>query len=396
MFDLYKSKDGVKSSDWKVDFNKSIGHFFFEHKDFSLLSEPIELGALNEGIGLLKKNRFHKLKYDNSLTLESEILLPFGSEPAVCKTIDFINNYAKITTDLQLKGAFPMNKISFGKVVLKAKWTKYAIVDLYSQKIETLSWNKINDVSELYSSSIPFRVMLLETEDGTRLEIGTGDDIWRWLGAKDKNANSLFSVTKEGDTITINRDTYLWDEETTFSSQNIRFNWYFSWVLKDDLSENIYQNKEIKSLPTAKDKSSWNNFSNYIWRLDTIENENWLSSINGESSDDICMSSSVIKRLKKVIRSIKSNANEDIFCLVGITPQLCDNPSHLERKQKKQLLHWNINKILDFYLWATKQLLDKNSQLVIISEKESVYNQFPSICSMRKDRTKSKTIELSK
>jgi len=386
MITLDNNTKKIADTDWNADFNNSPGEFKFQYKDLTLNSMGVELGALSESFGISKKLRFHESKFKNAGQVESQINLPFGSEPSVSKTVDFVNNYAKITTNIEIKGAFPLKKISFGKIIVNAEWEKYAIIDLNSSNIKNINWKKMDNDFQLYSSDKPFLILLLETKDGTRLEIGTGDDIWRWMNANQKNATSSFSVSKKGNSIEIIRDAYIWDEEISLISQNLHFRWYFSWCNIEELENSNSEDLEIKLLPKLhKKKFRWDSFAKCAWKCEKLDTEQNSAVLNEEYLSYPCMSSSIMKHFKKIIRSMKNQVDNDTIVFTGIYPSLCDNASHVERKKKKILLHWNINKLLDFYLWANKQLIDKDSQFFITPEKKSIYNELPSFYAMRKD-----------
>ena len=84
------------------------------------------------------------------------------------------------------------------------------------------------------------------------------------------------------------------------------------------------------------------------------------------------------RRLKKILRSAAGKASGE-FIFPGIEPYVCCSAAHLDRGNKKSLLHWDMMSILDFYLWGNQQLDQSGSSLTVRADKTSPAMSLPSI-----------------
>lgn len=343
----------VNGDGWKALFDEKTPAFM----KFELSGEPaiellpVSFGAVNENSGIAEKCRMHETEDGLSRSVEMKTVLPFGSEPSIERNIEFAGNHAKITTDIKTAGKFPASEFSVDSLFLPGKWEKIRLIEI--PETHAIPFPEPQDLpktdSVLYDSEKPFLAVVLESEKRGKLEIGTGDDLWRWMAAERnfEEAKASFMIEKKDGGILISRKILTWEEEAEMPTQNWRFKWYFSW---EESNKKHRQPKEDSDLDFLKFKLPVS--AKIIHK--------------GDARKEICFAAHITqKRMKKWIRAEAAKLNGTNVTVKNLSPHVCESAAHLERARKNILLHWDIMKILDFWLWANHQLAKSDCSLSI-------------------------------
>lgn len=360
----------IKTKNWSAELCSDADMpFKFEYRGREILHlKPVSSGVIAEGTGIVRKSRIHERVDELSCTFEYENLIPFGTEPLIKRNFEFAANHVKVTFDFDLRRPIALQQIEVDPLFLPGKWKSFCIISELSpgQGIPEIEWQDIADGAQtLYKSSKPFLLCLVEDFDGRILEIGTGDDLWRWCAAeKLENAHGDYAITATDAGITINRIPLAFNEKTECGKRNWRFKWYFAW------SHIGYKNPVL---------------SRKAVKLSALDGDQVPDSAliavdeNKVLPGSLCFQAPAAeRRLKKILRSAAGKAVGE-FIFPGIEPYVCCSAAHLDRGNKKSLLHWDMMSILDFYLWGNQQLDLSGSSLTIRADKTSPAMSLPSI-----------------
>jgi hypothetical protein len=343
----------ISGDGWNAVFDEKTPAFMrFEIEGESFLELiPVSFGTISESSGIQEKCRMHESADGFSCSAEIKTLLPFGAEPTIERNIEFAGNHAKITTDIKTAGKFSADEFSVDNLFLPGKWDNIRIIEIPEAHIipSGASQKLSQNGKTVYDSEKPFLTIVLESEERGKLELGTGDDLWRWMAAERnfEEAKASFSIEDKDNGILISRKILTWEEESEMPTQNWRFKWYFSWEKAEDSKQAEKAGSEMDFLKFKLPESA-----------KTVH--------DGNVRKEICFAAHITqKRMKKWIRAEASKHDGINISIKNLIPHICESAAHLERAKKKELLHWDIMKIFDFWLWANKQLAKSNSSLSI-------------------------------
>lgn len=325
---------------------------------------PVSAGIAAESSGMLRKCRRHFRNDKLSCRLEYECKIPLGTELVVRRDMVFTGNHCRIIYDFDLKGPFEVERVEADPLLLPGEWQRCAIVKLppAGKQPAKIEWQDIPASGEIiFQDNKPFLLALFENKSGQIIEIGTGDDLWRWHGnSKIENASSNFAIQVTTEGISIERTPFLFAEKTEFGKCCRRFKWYFAW--------SATANNGVKFTPLTMTEP---------WPEAAMTGDG-----NGNIiTDTPCFESAATeKRWKKIVRT---SAGSGSFCHIdGVEPHLCAVATHLERGSKKTLRHWDMMALMDFYLWANQHLAIQDGGLTIAVPPASALRQLPSLTGM--------------
>jgi hypothetical protein len=312
--------------------------------------------------------------------MEMKATLPFGTEPTISRSYEFAFNHCKVTSDIDIRKGVSAEKLSIDSLFIPGDWKKAGLLKAAENGVMEIEWKALENDKIFFESDKTFLAAVFEDSDGFLLEIGTGNDLWRWNSASVSGIKSSFKIRITDKGIILDRDVFMWETETPVPPRNWRFHWYFAWQEKNAKTEKAQLLKVLpfpeKDIIPAKGKTAAYDFSTV-----TLSASSKVR-YNGTLTKTQCLQDNATQNyLKKIIRSAiqKSNKYKISFC--NLAPHLCDEPAHLERPGKDTLLHWDIVSILDYALWANRQIIKGDSQLFIIPDTEDL-KQLPSLAGL--------------
>lgn len=307
--------------------------------DTTITLKGVELGDLLETTSLPQKAIRHDIMDLNCYTIDTQSIIPFGSEPQITRKFEYISNIIKVTTDIHVKRPIPAKNFEVDSINLKGKWKRYAIIDLksYQKSNNDIEWIDLSNIDSttLYSGTKHFHILLLENENNSRFEIGVGFDLWRWNYAtkreiresKDINnphhepevlddARGNFTIEKINDYIMVKREIVTSDKPFDIISHNWRFHWYLSW------GNNSITDSELK---------------------DNLKITELQNSSTSELLQTTCLHNKKSKNLlHKSIRKVMNTLKDETLELKSLNPHYCTNPSHVSRPNKEEVEHLDI------------------------------------------------------
>ncbi|HOK05543.1 MAG TPA: hypothetical protein PLN24_09845, partial [Victivallales bacterium] len=349
--------------DWNSEFFPESGNNivakFAINKTVGFSLDAVSIDNFSEDTGINAKVRIHNSSYPSEYTVETASIIP-NFNTKVFRTFEITNNFFQIITDVQIANGICANSFSVDQMQLTENWNLDAVL-LWDEKSNLPFWQK---KPESFKSGTPFLSALFSCENRI-LEIGTGDDLWRWINSRSvENAKSMFSIKKENAVWKIRRKLLLYKEKSIFPCKNMRLSSYF--FISDPnkrkgLNDNLFNDTELNLTD-----SIWNDDSKISWRGVLYNSPCWFSN-------------SFRKRIKKTIRTLHDKKDIQTVSFSGIELFICDSASHLNRGNNKKLPHWNILEINKFRKWANRQLLQKGIKINLIPRKDSVASYLPSL-----------------
>ena len=330
---------------------------------FQLEMPGIEIGELSEKFAYPVKSVLHEFMDTPGYTVETESVIPFGTEPKIKRKFELLNGIIQITDDIRIHPSTIEDNFKIDTLYIKGKWKQYAFPDL-NNITQSLKWNSFSADGEeiIYDSSVVCPVVLLKDEEGSVFELGTGFDLWRWQSAEldslpdrhmDDDADypepvSNFKMVRNGETIYIERTVLKADAVFPITSKNWRFNWYLAWSVPEDEAEKR--------------------------KCDTM---NRVTLDLGGKPD--CFHARKNKKLlKNKVREKLNLLNNSCLVLDKITPSLCMNSSHVARSSAASAPHWDLGDLIDLWFWTNRQLLSSDSCFIIEASDNSWFSQLPS------------------
>lgn len=344
-----------------------------------LETRPIEFGAITESLGYLKKFCSHQSMDFASYGAESQTVIPMGAEPCINRTMTCASNHAKIVTDIETKQGFPISKMSVDSLNLKGVWKRYAILDVPEGcELPAVEWKDIEADTELYNSDKPFLIALFENESGHVIEVGNGDDLWRWQASAGlEGATSSFVIKSGENGITVDRDVMVFEERTQLHTQVWRFKWYVAWDMKADSYSTPSCPKEIVELAATGKQADYSEENGFSAPVDGW-NELSLVEVNGKGQSVPCMETKGARNFyRKWLRSTAKTFKDDTLYLCGINPHVCTAGRHVSKADER--LHWDILSIFDFWEWGNKQMVKHEGRFAVVPSKDSAAYALPSM-----------------
>lgn len=345
-----------------LDFSRKSGQLFFV--------SSVSADSKKEDFRFLHSFKHHRLENFSGGMIESRssALSPFP----VSRLCEYSGNSLKMTLDLAFPKEFSFKNLSVESVQFLQDCVELTILKPDFEGILPYSFETYNirgiDKDFLWDS--PPLAIIFKTESGEIIEIGTGDDIWRWNVAKTLSHNSSFllSIKKGIPKFSRNLLCAASEEPLQLHGRSFRLTWYVAWH-----EHTCAPRQKIKNKSRIIDIKT-----DFEWPESAL-----AISEKGKRLTMPCFHSNYVWNvLKKMIRQEIENGSSEII-LKGVKPAVCFSASHLDRAKKKVLAHWNMMAMMKFWLWANKQAASRNAVFRFApSEEEGCQPVLPSLSGM--------------
>lgn len=330
-----------------------------------LVHEGGVIGKFHEREMLQTKLRKHDVLKFDALLCDSEARLPFGSEPTVRRHFEVAGNHANLIVDWTLQSDIVLDALSIDDLFLPGAWRDVTVVTIKEDELVKETIEISENASVLWSGSIPFLACVFRTEDGLLVEIGTGDDLWRWMVADSLGGRGSFRIEKSEDGIRVFREVFRIPETMeNIKGRDWRFKWYFAWMKEGDRQRDARRGDDCVELDLSSEKLKSGSYHG----------------CGGMMSSNPCLASAKVEGvLKRRVRSLVAKEEKERLILTNVSPGLCDSASHLRRASKGALLHWDMMKTLDFWFWANRIAADEGKRFLIEPKRDNLFQDFPSL-----------------
>ncbi|MBQ9771941.1 MAG: hypothetical protein IJW23_08985 [Lentisphaeria bacterium] len=347
----------VDEKDWSLRFGEPGRDRFTLQcaEDLFLVTGCCSINELSEQSALPSRLRPHVSEDGKEFSFDSKTVIPFGSEPSVARKYKMTDHVMHLTTDLIMRTSLGMTELNAGDFHIRGKIAKVLIFG--SDGILREAEGNI-----LYEESVPPLSVIFQSESGAMLELSTGEDVWRWSAAERLGGTSCFRIVKEEIGIRYTRELFHWIPQKDVQpppGRVWRYNSLIAWSGA----------KASRSRRPSKPKAV----------LDCSTTD-WGKGCCKESGEVCFAANGTVNILKKWLRSNLADLEKgDVLLLDNVSVGPCLSAAHQDRPGKKELLHWDLNALLEFKRWAEKQLDRFGASLKIIPAKNCPVRDFPSL-----------------
>jgi hypothetical protein len=341
------------------------------------LARDVSFHLDDYGADLMLGDRFRASRKGGIALVESVGHFPFGAEVRVSQSLRYAANHLRAVVDVGWPaGATVRQRLGLGCVFLPGRWERFFCLPPCAELAAgaVAAWHDLPA-----GPSVPVTVrqwqhpplaLVFQRPDGSRFEVGTGSDLWRWERCLEApSASGHYAVVAEPDGVRVLRAPLA--PATTFQprARTYRFCWYMAW---QPGAAEPRQPKAAEPVPVrfsahgeALVREAVGKQGSPRLLLDMAE---WpcpprsrrlptaAALGTGERAASPCWESSAVqKAFRRTVRQIASLGPEGFLTLRGMAPGLCWDPGHWERRGEP-LPHWDIDGLLAVSEWARQQL----------------------------------------
>ncbi|MFA4944810.1 MAG: hypothetical protein WC789_08940 [Lentisphaeria bacterium] len=299
--------------------------------------------------------------------VESDGFFPFGAEIRLQQRSVYAGQMLRQRLDVTWPAATPLRQpTGFGNLDLPGPWARLLLLDANPDAAPP-AWQPLPDPATLppgtplVERAQPPLAILLERPDGSRLEIGTGSDLWRWLHAFGTSPATYRLETAGGDALRFRRTLATPPPaaaEPTFPQpRKYRFTCHCAWETappppppaSTPLPPNPAGDPDAAALAKAP--------ANAVFHYD-FASRDWPGHWRKSGSHLPCWEEPGVQRHARTFirRLAAARPAGGTLILGGLLPGRCLDAGHLEKNRQLTLPHWDSNGLHDFATWAAHQL----------------------------------------
>lgn len=307
-------------------------------------------GGFAEDGALVHKLRRHSSLDGLSASINAESVIPFGCEYLVGRELELFDGVGSWTTDVAAVNFGIVRAVELEPVHFPGPWKtlEYLVYgEAEYRKVELAP-----DETEFHRGRETVVSIRLTAADNVKVEFNAGGDLWRHRTAMHEPAVSgEFLLAGNCDGVSFLRKIFSYPEEAAVAKRPWRFKNSFGWSVPGEGEEPVGEETVF----------------------DLTEEATLQQGFKTDSNAPCLTSPSVRKAFRNFIRRADSN-----LCIKGISPGLCRNAAHLERPNKKELEHLDLDDVFNFYLWGNRQLLKRGFRLRFEKPQSGVFRH--SVC----------------
>lgn len=315
---------------------------------------------------------------------------PFGGQIRIEHQAVFAANHARFRMDIAWPARTEIRRhLETGSLFLPGPWTRFFCIPPAQHLVEgkAPAWTAVPAAPKTGDAAAatlmiahwhrPPLVLLFERPDGTRLELGTGSDLWRWeqaLGAGPESGS--YKLLLEADGIRFVREAAMCCTPFQPEARDYRLTWYAAWSERGAFAAENGTGKAPDGKPgepppalLAPDGSFDADVAAGAAEI-TLDftrlrlQPHWCRCASpadyalGQRGAPCWEEGGVQKAVRSVIRKLAAARPQGgRLRMRGVLPGICRDPAHLGKKSGgRELPHWDINSILDFAEWTRRQL----------------------------------------
>ncbi len=273
----------------------------------------------------------------------------------------YAEGFARFVTDVKVPRATVLKtRVSIGSLELTGDFPAWRLLD---ENCRLTKWEELGETPLTWPRHPP--ALILRRSDGLEVEIGLGNDLWRWASGLRPGTDNQghYELRRSGAGVVFERSPSVAAVEFTPRPRSYRFSWYLAWSLDPETyppaggSALEPRWRPNGDLDLGALRQTLKSEPGGILELD-LARMAWPDSLRRQTSPHPCLASkNVRKRLRRIVRQLAAfEPGEFPIRFRGLSPGLCDRASHLERRGQRQ--HWDMAAILEFALWTRQCLGD--------------------------------------
>lgn len=359
-----------------LDFLKGSVHFSPETKGigsfkcgdaFKVEMKGAKIGVATEAGALLHRCRKHEtLAFKHLWTINTQSKIPMGSEPQIVREWTLAGHLLTVTSDIRIGGKVTLDRLENDSMKIVGQWVHISLLTLdeSGEPVWTVYERKTGENQLIYNQKRPPMAIIVESVKGDKLEICTGEDLWRYTRENDEDNQGFFTLETHSDVLSYTRVLVQWKEPKIVAQRTWRSKWHLAFMPAD-------YRQSLPGSPRANQKININEMAIPATGKSTLSNE-------------VCVMSDAAQRvLRHEIRRAVATGEKINIKMQDLSVKLCDCAQHCGRSGDKKMLHWDITEIISFWIWANTQLKKNGGALIIELDKPSFASALPSMQGLR-------------
>lgn len=271
-------------------------------------------GKFSEVGALEKKFRIHPNQDNLSADIESTNVIPFGCEYEISRDTLCASGFMRLVTDIRAVNFGRVGDVALEEVRFHGSISKVTI--FICGKDSPIEYAG-NTPDVLYEGSEPILLVTVTFSDNSKIDFGCGSDVWRLRSAADmEGVDALFSLKKEDEELVLVRRPLIYGAETAVEQRPWRFKSIIAWS----------GSANECSAPAGEECAGFKNAP--------------------------CMLEATARRqFRRAVR----RGETSLVCTDSL-PGVCTDAAHLEKPDKKELIHFDLEEYFTSYVWANRQL----------------------------------------
>lgn len=308
-------------------------------------------GGFDETGALLKKLRFHHSLDRLSASVETASVIPFGCEYNVGRNLEAMAGVAQWTVDVSAVTRGIVSAVELEPVTFPGPWKTLEYLVYGEEAFRRVELEK--EDAEFHCGRELVVSIRLTADDGARVEFNAGGDLWRHRAAMHRpELDGEYLLAGSASELVFRRKVFAFPAEATIDKRPWRFKNSFAWTLPGDRfaepGEEAVLDFAAAELPESARRVG----------------------CGGAMEAAPCMTSAVARRM---FRDFVRRGGEGNLKVAGLTAGCCCAAAHLERPNKGELEHFDLDDCIGFYLWGNRQSAKKGHHLRVTPAAEGPF-----------------------
>ena len=322
----------------------------------------------NRGMMVIKSRAFRK---SGTAVNDTEARFNATGATGFRQITRYANNVARVCTDVMLKrDTVVKGVLSLGSFELPGTWTR--LLTLHQDG--TSAWTELKP-GELVQAGLEPMAWVFEREDGFRLEVGAGFDLWRWRNGIDGLPMETVITVADGG-VRFERRVISVTEPVTPAPRDYRFCYHIAWTAPA-AAQSAADIPAVADITSGSlDVSALGDEPALTLDLNTLPVPP-SARIDGKEDGPLCWESkAALAAAKTIIRQLAALGNTGrLHISGGLTPSRCTFGKHVDRP-RTSTPHWDLNGIICFSEWVRQTLGDGWR---ITCAQDGVWKELPSV-----------------
>ena len=353
----------IAGSSWRWCAGKGAQDDFWRLTDTLCNREWCRLGGavlneLPEEGAVAVKFRRHSRNDGTLAELETVSGYPFGGEAEVARRIAVRDGFLDVCVDVKPGRGEIVQRLELDVLRFPGVWKSLEIVPeppVAGEVSDRLLTVECAGEGVVWEAERPPLLMLLSDDDGGRLELGAGDDLWR-LDNPGGGCRPRCTIVRDADgALALHREVLNWSDDVAPERRPWRFRYYIAWSdgrKREALGD--FREIALAELPIPPEG-----------RCGNAEN------------GPVCWKSPAARKiLRKMLRREAASGEKCHLSLSVAPPAVCGSAAHLERPRRGTLAHWQLTEMVEFHDWAARQLGNRRFRMAF--PERSLWSGLPS------------------